>query len=392
MPIYDFTGISAGQELNNFEPLFVKTTVAGTNTIVGGSTAGTLSWVGGAGTPVTYYYETSLPAHSIKVTYAGSDGSGSMLPCCARIVDHNNMMFLRFFSTTNLQLGFLLNGTPIPDSNWTVTRGANDDIELIVGYGNQIQVKHNGVLQVFPSTGTTSKTIANYSGATKAGFCARSQAVANVITAADISGIAPPPEVTSINSGSPITAGQVGVASVSTGFTGLPVTITTNASGVTCSGIGGTTNAATFNVSDRVDGGLYPKSGTSVNFTFTNGAEADSIATTVVKKATETLVAISLPLFAVNTLAQAILAQTGRTVATGDEFYHTIYSDLVITADTDFSVTNAGSFELWLYVNAGGDAGKNYHYVVTITESGAVIITGTSKNHYLGFGIGLGFN
>ena len=197
--------------------------------------------------------------------------------------------------------------------------------------------------------------------------------------------------VSSINGGSPITAGQTGIASVSTGFTVLPSTITTNASGVTCSGIGGTTNAATFNISDRVDAGLYPKSGTSVTFTFTNGAESDSFAATIVKKSAETLVAISSPLFTANTLAQAILDQTGRTVATGDEFYHTTYSDLVITADTDFTVTDAGSFDLWLYVNAGGDAGKNYYYAVTITENGGVVITGTSKNHYIGLGLGIGF-
>ena len=198
-------------------------------------------------------------------------------------------------------------------------------------------------------------------------------------------------EITSINGGSPITAGQTGITSVSTGFTGLPSTITTNASGVTCSSIGGTTNAATFNISDRVDAGLYPKSGTSVTFTFTNGAESDSFATTIVKKATETLVAISSPLFTANTLAQAILDQTGRTVATGDEFYHTTYSDLVITADTDFTVTDAGSFDLWLYVSSGADSGKNYNYTVTITEDGGVVITSSSKNHYIGLGLGIGF-
>jgi hypothetical protein len=181
--------------------------------------------------------------------------------------------------------------------------------------------------------------------------------------------------IDSINGGAAITAGKTGVTSVSTGFTGLPATITTNASGVTCSSIGGTTNAATFNISDRVDGGLYPKSGTSVTFTFTNGSEVAAAAQTIVKKSTETLVAISSPLFLDNTLAQAILDQTGRTIATGDEFYHTVYSDLVITADTDFTVTDAGSFDLWVYVSSGADTGKNYYYSVTITESGTVVIT-----------------
>jgi len=183
-------------------------------------------------------------------------------------------------------------------------------------------------------------------------------------------------EITSINGGSPITAGQNGVASVSTGFTGLPSTITTNTSGLTCSGIGGSTNAATFNVSDRVDGGLYPKSGTNVTFTFTNGGESDAANQSVVHKAAETKVVISAPLFTANTIAQAIFDATGRAVAAGDEFYHTTYSDLVITTDTDFTVTDAGTFDLWHYVNAGADAGKNFYYAVTITESGEVVIAG----------------
>jgi len=186
----------------------------------------------------------------------------------------------------------------------------------------------------------------------------------------------PPYLVTSINGGAPITAGQASVASITEGFTGLPTSITTNASGVTCSSIGGTINAPTFTVSDRVDGGLYPKSGTSVNFTFVNVGETAVGAEYVSKKDTETVVIISSPLFTANTLAQAILTQTGRTVATGDEFYHTTYSDLVIGADTDFTVTDAGSFDLWLYVNAGSDAGKNYYYAVTITESGDIVISG----------------
>ena len=183
-----------------------------------------------------------------------------------------------------------------------------------------------------------------------------------------------PITITSVNGGSAITAGKSGVTSVSTGFSGLPTTITTNASGVTCSGIGGTTNAATFSISDRVDGALYPKSGTSVNFTFTKGAETAAASQSIVKKSTETIVPIAAPLFIANTLAQVILDQTGRTIVTGDEFYHTAYSDLVITADTDFTVTDAGSFDLWLWVSAGADAGKMYQYDVTVSGSGEITI------------------
>lgn len=239
----------------------------------------------------------------------------------------------------------------------------------------------NGVTHTSSANWVANNTVRRFTFATteariEIGDGAGSVANSSTINHCNFLYVAPSQTVTSINGGSPIPAGKTGVASVTTGFTGLPTTITTNASGVTCSSIGGTTNAPTFTLSDRVDGGLYPKSGTSVNFTFTNGSETAVGAQTVVKKATETVVLISSPLFVANTLAQAILTQAGLTVATGYQFYHTTYSDLVIGSDTDFTVTDAGSFDLWLYVNAGADAGKNYYFAVTIAESGDVVVTG----------------
>jgi hypothetical protein len=186
--------------------------------------------------------------------------------------------------------------------------------------------------------------------------------------------------VTSINSGAAIPAGSANVPAVTTGFTGLPISITTNASGVTCSNISGSINAPTFDVSDRVDGGLYPKNGTSVQFTFTNGSESASLSQTVVKKSDETLVVVSSPLFTANTIANAILSQTGRTIATGDEIYHTVYDDLSITADTDYTVTSLGSFTMWLWVSSGADAGKMYFYNVAISEGGIVINGGFTSS------------
>lgn len=363
---YDFNGLGAGVELNVGVPAFAKLSGSGTNTIVSDG-AGALSWVGGSATPTTYAVDTGVADHEFSVTYAATGKSGSFLPCCVRVSDFRNCIAARFSSSTTLELLILTNATPGTPWQTTVTRSANDVVRVTAA-GNVITVYFNG-------TQVIQQTISTFNTATKVGMLARSTGVVSVITAANVT-YTDPAIITSINGGSPITAGQSGVASTSTGFTGLPTTITTDASGVTCSSIGGSINAATFNVSDRVDGGLYPKSGASVNFTFTNGSETDSIATTVVKKATETVVAISSPLSAANTLAQAILDQTGRTIATGDEFYHTTYSDLAIGADTDFTVTDAGSFDLWLYVNAGADAGKNYYYAVTITESGGVVING----------------
>ena len=236
--------------------------------------------------------------------------------------------------------------------------GANSGFSVLLG-------TVTGAVRENSSTNSTSNTdpfiVANNSA---------NQAWSLYFETADIT---PSVSVTSINGGSPISAGKTAIPSVSTGFTGLPTTITTNASGVTCSNISGTVNAPEFDISDRVDGGLYPKAGTVVEFTFNySGIEIASRSEEVTAKDNETIVSISSPLFAAKTIANQILLQTGRTVATGDEFYHTTYSDLVITPDTDWTVTDAGSFDLWLYVSSGADAGKMYQYTVTIAEGGGI--------------------
>ena len=183
--------------------------------------------------------------------------------------------------------------------------------------------------------------------------------------------------ISSINGGSPITAGQTSIPVVAANFTAKPTAVTATYDSGTKS-IAATIGAGDednfdINIADRADAGFYPASSATVTFTFTYGSESAAKTAPVVKKSSETLVDISSPLFTAKTLAQAILDQTGRTVATGDKFYHTTYGDFVITADTDYTVTNEGTFDLWLWVSSGADAGKMFHYFVTVTENGAVI-------------------
>jgi len=361
--VYNFDAVADGTELSVGVPDFVKMAGSGSPTVT--VTSGFLNFVGTSGL-TTYAVETGSANHRVKVKTA-SGKFGSYFPCNVRVSDFRNLITARRSTATTVDLIVTTNGTPATNASATVSSGDYGDLECDAT-GNTITVYLSG-------TAIITSTITTFNTATKVGVTARSTAQNGVIDEFTI--IVPDPiTVTSINGGSPITAGKTGIASVSTGFTGLPTTITTNASGVTCSNIGGSTNAATFDMSDRVDGGLYPKSGTSVTFTFTKSAETDDIATTVVHKTTETAVPVISPLFSLNTLANQILLQTGRTIATGDELYHTAYSDLVITTDTDFTVTDAGSFDLWLYVSSGADAGKNYYYAVTITESGDVVIGG----------------
>lgn len=187
--------------------------------------------------------------------------------------------------------------------------------------------------------------------------------------------------VTSINGGSPITSSQSAVAAITTGFTGLPTTITTNATGVTCGTITGTTNAPAWVQPIRTDGAIFPKSGTVVTYTFTNGSETASGTQTIIKDANQTKVVVASPINDdITCLFGAIFAATGRSAANDDEVYHTVpagMSDLVINPDGTMSVTNAGTFPCWIWTAA---TGINYYYWVTITESGVVIGGGLTSS------------
>lgn len=295
---FDFTGITAGQELNVFEPLFVKLASSGANTIVGGSTAGTLSYVGTNSVPSTYAYETGLALHSFKTTYAATGLAGSMLTCCARIQDFRNMLGLRFSASTTLELVILTNATPATDSTWTVTRGANDEIEIIIEAGNQVRVKFNGSYLTFPSTGTTTKTITNFAGATKVGFCARSSAVANVITAAEIN-YASPTSVDSINGGT--NSVQIGSSGNTVATTGLTAVTSANIGGVAMTSVAGSSSPWTFSCPPLTDGAVSPyPSGT---FTIVGTEGSPTLAG----------VAVTLP----SSLTSVTLAGTLNTTNTG---------------------------------------------------------------------------
>jgi len=152
--------------------------------------------------------------------------------------------------------------------------------------------------------------------------------------------------------------------------------ITTNLTGVTVGSISDTAGDGTAVVSGFVEGGLYPILPTAVSYTFTDGSNNAAKNGNISVSAGYTKLTIGTPLFSANTIPSAIFSATGRVIATSDIFYHTSYGDLAITDDGDWTATDAGSFDLWLRVAAGADAGKMYNYTITITESGAVVVTG----------------
>ena len=172
---------------------------------------------------------------------------------------------------------------------------------------------------------------------------------------------------------------------------GTFTSITTSLAGVTVSSIAGTTSSGSAVISGWLDGVVHADIPAAATFTFNDGASTDAIAANISLPTDYTRLPLVNPWVTnTQTIAGAIYAQTGRTLATGDIFYPQLYDGLEIFEDTDWE-GDAGTFDLWVRVAAGADAGKMFYYAVTITESGAVVITGTSKNHYIGFGLGIGF-
>lgn len=180
--------------------------------------------------------------------------------------------------------------------------------------------------------------------------------------------------VTSINGGAAIRAGQTGISAVLTGFTALP-SITTNTSGVTVSGVAGTDNAPTFNISDRVEGGLYPALPSSVQFTFTNGSETASGSQSVTFKTGEVKVTLSSPNTSDSTYVGTLFTQDGHT-ANGGDFYYVPYGDLSIAADGKVTVTTTGTFTGWFRPSTGTTAGRMYEYNITVQEDESIVPPG----------------
>jgi len=175
--------------------------------------------------------------------------------------------------------------------------------------------------------------------------------------------------VTSINSGNPITANQTTVASVTTGFTGLPTSIICDLAGITCNSIGGTTNAPTFVKSQRVNGSPWPLNGATATFTYANGSESASDTQVIQKEAGEVVYTFAGVVTDDPTSIGYWLTQDGFTVE-GGELSYIPFGDLVLTPDGGGYVTDAGSFTSWFRPATGTGAGNVYEYEWVISESG----------------------
>ena len=180
--------------------------------------------------------------------------------------------------------------------------------------------------------------------------------------------------ITSINGGSPITAGQTAIPIVASGFTAKPTAVTaTYASGAksitaTVDSGGSATN---FNISiqDRIEAEDWPINGDTLTFTFTYGSESASGNQTLVKKSTETVLTFSGAITSDQAYPTYWLTEDGFT-AEGGELAYIPYSGLVLTADGGGSAPAAGEFDSWFRPATGTGAGNVYYYRWAVTEAG----------------------
>jgi len=152
-------------------------------------------------------------------------------------------------------------------------------------------------------------------------------------------------QITSINGGNPITAGQTGVAIVASGFPSKPDTLTATYAGGTKSitatiDAGGTANNFTMSVQDRIEAEDWPLNNSDVTYTFSVGAASASLTQALVKKPSETVLTFAGAITSDPATLTYWLTQDGFTVEGGENVYKqppptgTMPSpDLVLTAD-----------------------------------------------------------
>jgi uncharacterized protein (DUF2141 family) len=200
--------------------------------------------------------------------------------------------------------------------------------------------------------------------------------------------------ITSINGGNPITAGQIGIPIVATGFSAKPTAVTaTYASGTksitTTIDSGGTANNFNISIQDRIEAEDWPINGDTLTFTFTYGSESAGGTQTLVKKATETVLTVSGGITGDPATWTYWLTQDGFTVEGGEHSY-TPYGNLILTADGGGTATNAGTFTSWFRPTTGTGAGNVYSYTWNISEAGSITVVSRGQMPSLAIGYGIG--
>jgi len=311
-------------------------------------------------------------SHSITTVVATAGNNNSML-CCVNVVDNNNFHCARFDSG-NFQVFQLYAGTFTLLAQAAGSMSNGDSLKLAYDSINdkltlsKTGVPITGLIDISPVNTLTPSTLVGFHGR---------QAVTDLVDSFTVDTLAPAYGISDIDD--PIPAGS---SFNFTAFgTGSISSITSNRAGATLSGI--TNTSATL--SGWVNGGLYPELPSTVQFTFGDGTLTTNANSNISIQSGYTKVSVVSPELSDATYpAAAILAQAGRTIATGDRIYVSEFTkagggiDALFTMNPDTWIScdpAGGTFTAWLWVSAGADAGKMYQYDVTVSGSGAITIS-----------------
>ncbi len=178
-----------------------------------------------------------------------------------------------------------------------------------------------------------------------------------------------------VNSGNPVQNGAAFNAAV-TGYTGV---VSASLGGQPMTGLSYNSDVMTGTPANWVDAQPFYDAGTNQTLTYVNGVQTASKSVPTVAPAGYTRLPLSSPVLTAGYLAGDIQAQTGRTLTSADVFYHTTYSNLVLNADTSYSVqlTGSNTIDLWVRIGSGVDAGKMFNYTVTFSVSSGVVVSVT---------------
>jgi len=291
----------------------------------------------------------------------GSESQGVVI-CSASGVGYqfivNSSVGARLFAMTTGGVLGAQKGSTVATSS---TAGEVVEVEFRVGdpsTGNvRLICKVNGVTRINFTEANANTTW--YGGGVVRGS-GRMRAIEVEYTAAQ--------SVASINGGNDIEVGEAGIPAVLGGFTGAITSITTDQTGMTVSGITGTTNAPIFNLSNWTEAGDYPELPVSTQFTFNYSAESASGSETVTYPAGWVKQTFSGAIIDNDRYFGYIFNDAGHTVDGSVLYYDPAPIDgLVINPDTSWDpIANGGTFDAWLRATDG----KMYYFELTIQEDG----------------------
>lgn len=326
-----------------------------------------------------YTLDTSVADHSFELEWASGAGGYDFFPLCARVTDINNMYCSRISSPNNLQLYKYVAGVQTQLGSTVVLTGRlSGDKWKIVCIGSNIQVWYAGTKRI-------DVTDTSHPSATKVGHFGRSNISGGIFNTAEWLDVTPVVSLDSINGGT--NSVQIGSSGNTAETTGLTAVTAASLNGVAMTSVAGSSSPWTFTCPPLTDEAVSPyPSGT---FSIT-GAEGSPTLNDVDVTLPDGLVAIELA-GTLNTTETGVLHDFSPAAVVTDEIFYppdpSGSTYIIVDAQGNIDTNHNGTVEFWHWQASTGIT-RSYDVIL---GSGGVIGVSSSKNHYIGYGLGIGF-